>query len=184
MKLIAGLGNPGRKYKNTKHNAGFMVIDRLAEKYNLSLRKEERKAVVAKKRIKGEKIILAKPQTFMNKSGTSLGKLVDYYKLDLANVLVIYDDLDLDLGQIKLKPKGGHGGHNGLKSIINHLNSKEFARLRIGIGRPEYRTVKDYVLSKFAAEEENKVETALKKGVKGAELFIEGDLAQAMNKYN
>ncbi|MFO7818637.1 MAG: aminoacyl-tRNA hydrolase [Halanaerobacter sp.] len=184
MKLIAGLGNPGRKYKDTKHNAGFMVLDRLADKYNSRLRREERKAVVAKERIRGEKIILAKPQTFMNKSGESLGSLVDYYNLELNDVLVVYDDLDLDLGAVKIKPKGGHGGHNGLKSIIKHLNSKNFARIRIGIGRPEYRAVKDYVLSKFSSEEWDEVDDVLDKGVKAAEFFIDDNLDKAMNQYN
>ena len=184
MKLIVGLGNPGRKYKDTRHNAGFMVVDELAAKYNINLRKEEKKSVVAKERLKGEKIILAKPQTFMNKSGQSVQELANYYKIASEDILIIYDDLDLDPGQLKIKPKGGHGGHNGVRSVINCLGAKNFARVRIGIGRPEYRSVTDYVLEKFSSEERNQVEDALNNGVKAVELFIEDNLDQAMNKYN
>lgn len=184
MKLVVGLGNPGRKYKDTRHNAGFMVIDRVADKYNIQLRKEERKALVAKERIKGEKVILAKPQTFMNKSGVSVQQLADYYNLDTADILIIYDDLDLDVGQLKIKPQGGHGGHNGIRSVINLLGSKNFARVRIGIGRPEYRSVKDYVLSKFSSEEEEEIDQVLRSGVKAVEYFLDSNLDQAMNKYN
>ncbi|MGM0501102.1 MAG: aminoacyl-tRNA hydrolase [Bacillota bacterium] len=184
MKLVVGLGNPGSKYKDTRHNAGFMVVDRLADKYNFRLSKEEKKALVAKERIKGEKIILAKPQTFMNNSGQAVQQLANYYKIEPKDVVVVYDDLDLDAGQLKIKPKGGHGGHNGVKSIINCLGAKNFSRVRIGIGRPEYRTVTDYVLSKFSREEKKEVEDALEKGAKAVELFIAGKLNQAMNKYN
>lgn len=184
MKLVVGLGNPGRKYKDTKHNAGFMVVDRLADKYNARLNKEEKKAVVAKERIKGEKVILAKPQTFMNKSGAAVQPLADYYNLDMDDILVIYDDLDLEIGQLKIKPKGGHGGHNGLRSVINRLSSKDFPRVRIGIGRPEHRSVKDYVLSKFSADERDEIDDTLTQGVKAAELFIADNLDKAMNKYN
>ena len=184
MKLVVGLGNPGRKYKDTRHNAGFMVIDRVADKYNVKLRKEERKAIVAKERIKGEKVILAKPQTFMNKSGVAVQQLADYYNLDTADILVVYDDLDLDVGQLKIKPKGGHGGHNGLKSVINLVGAKDFSRVRIGIGRPKYRSVKDYVLSKFASKEQDEIDQVLNKGVKAVEFFLDGNLDKAMNKYN
>ena len=184
MKLVAGLGNPGRKYNDTRHNAGFMVVDRLADKYNIRLNREERKAVVAKERIKGEKVILAKPQTFMNESGVAIQQLADYYDLDIDDILVVYDDLDLDVGQLKIKPKGGHGGHNGIKSVINLLGAKNFARVRIGIGRPEYRSVRDYVLSKFSVEEEEEIEQSLQQGVKAVEYFLDDDLDQAMNKYN
>jgi PTH1 family peptidyl-tRNA hydrolase len=184
MKLIVGLGNPGPKYKGTRHNAGFMVVDKLADKYNIRLQKEEKKALVAKERIKGEKVILAKPQTFMNESGLAVQKLASYYNIDAADVLVIYDDLDLEQGELKIKPKGGHGGHNGLRSVINCLGESSFARVRIGIGRPEYRSVTDYVLGKFSSDERKNVEDTITKGSKAVELFLDGNLNKAMNKYN
>lgn len=184
MKLIVGLGNPGFKYETTRHNVGFMVIDYLAKEYREEVSSKEKKALVAKTRIAGEKVILAKPQTFMNNSGEAVRALADYYNIETEDILVIYDDLDLEVGQIRLKPKGGHGGHNGIRSIINHLGNKEFNRLRIGIGRPAYGTVVDYVLGKFNKEEDSSIKDAIEQSASAIKLYLEIDLNKAMNKYN
>ncbi|WP_018248276.1 aminoacyl-tRNA hydrolase [Orenia marismortui] len=184
MKLIVGLGNPGAKYNLTRHNAGFMVIDSLAKEYVVNVNSKEKQALVAKLHIGREKVILAKPQTFMNNSGQSVRALADYYNIDTQDIMVIYDDLDLEVGRIRVRPKGGHGGHNGIKSIIDHLGQKKFARLRVGIGRPEYGTVTDYVLGKFSREESKKVNKTLEEAVEAIKLYLESDLNDVMNKYN
>ncbi|OCL25752.1 aminoacyl-tRNA hydrolase [Orenia metallireducens] len=184
MKLVVGLGNPGFKYEATRHNVGFMVIDYLAKECKEEVSSKEKKALVAKTRIGGEKVILAKPQTFMNNSGEAVRTLADYYNIQAEDILIIYDDLDLEVGQIRLKPKGGHGGHNGIRSIINHLGTKEFNRLRVGIGRPLYGTVVDYVLGKFSKEEEDTIKEAIKESASAINLYLETDLNKAMNKYN
>ncbi|TDX51264.1 aminoacyl-tRNA hydrolase [Orenia marismortui] len=184
MKLIVGLGNPGAKYNLTRHNAGFMVIDSLAKEYVVNVNSKEKQALVAKLHIGREKVILAKPQTFMNNSGQSVRALADYYNIDAQDIMVIYDDLDLEVGRIRVRPKGGHGGHNGIRSIIDHLGQKNFARLRVGIGRPEYGTVTDYVLGKFSREESKKVNKTLEEAVEAIKLYLESDLNDVMNKYN
>lgn len=137
MKCIVGLGNPGKKYDKTRHNAGFMVLDEWAERNNWSFSQKKFNGLYTMERIDGEKVVLLKPQTYMNLSGESLRPLMDYYDLDVEDILVIYDDLDLPPGKIRLRKKGGHGGHNGIRSIIDHLGTKEFKRLRVGVGRPE-----------------------------------------------
>ena len=185
MKLVVGLGNPGIKYEKTRHNVGFMVIDKLVDYYGLNLGKEEQKAVVFKKRIKGEKVIFVKPQTFMNNSGEAVGGLASYYKIDKKeDIIIIYDDLDLQAGQIKIKPKGGHGGHNGIKSIFKHLGVKDFPRVRIGIGRPVNMKVTDYVLGRFSKDEKDSINKALEVARDAIKIHLEDSLQQAMNKYN
>ncbi len=184
MKLVVGLGNHGYKYQFTRHNIGFMVIDDLADCYNLKINKKDYNSLYNTTRIKREKVILAKPQTFVNKSGLAVRKIADYYNVELDDILVIHDDLDLETGDLKIKSQGGHGGHNGIKSIINHLSSKEFARIKLGIGRPDKRAVKDYVLGKFSDEELKKMNPAVNSAVKTIELFCQGQLQQAMNKFN
>lgn len=185
MKLIAGLGNPGFKYAKTRHNIGFKVIDEIAQQKRVKVKKEEKGALTGSLHWGGEKVILAKPQTYMNKSGQAIGELVRWYDLGLEDILIIYDDLDLGVGQMRIKTSGGHGGHNGLKSIFNHLNSKQIFRLKIGIGRPpEYMTVSDYVLNKFKKEEKDEVKKVIKKAVKAVEIIISQGIEAAMNDYN
>ncbi len=184
MKLVVGLGNPGSKYRETRHNIGFMTIDRLADYYNINLIKEEHKALVAKKRIKGEKVIFAKPQTFMNNSGEAVRGLASYYKIRKEDIIIIYDDLDLKVGQVRIKPKGGHGGHNGIKSIFTHLGAREFPRVRIGIGRPVKMKVIDYVLGRFKKDDKKIIKEAVEDAKDAVRIYLEDNLQQAMNKYN
>ncbi|MCK8817029.1 aminoacyl-tRNA hydrolase [Natroniella sulfidigena] len=184
MKLVVGLGNPGYKYQFTRHNVGFMVLNLLADEHNLNLKREEKKAIVGKLRVGSEKVILAKPQTFMNNSGQAVRSLADYYNIEFEDILIVYDDLDLELGRFKIKPKGGHGGHNGIKSIFNHLQTKEFPRLKVGIGRPEHRSVVDYVLGEFSQQEEKELESVLTTACDAIKVFLTEGLQQAMNQYN
>ncbi|WP_408955226.1 aminoacyl-tRNA hydrolase [Natroniella sp. ANB-PHB2] len=184
MKLIVGLGNPGYKYQFTRHNVGFMAVDLLANEYNLNLKRKEKKAIVGKLRVGSEKVILAKPQTFMNNSGQAVRLLADYYNIEIEDILIIYDDLDLELGRFKIKPKGGHGGHNGIKSIFKQLQTKEFSRVKIGIGRPEHGSVVDYVLGKFSKKEEKELEAVLATICDATKLFLTEGLQQTMNQYN
>ncbi|MFN2279831.1 MAG: aminoacyl-tRNA hydrolase, partial [Candidatus Promineifilaceae bacterium] len=151
--LIVGLGNPGKKHQKNRHNIGFMAVDRLAGQNEIPLGKVQSKAVLGNGRIAGQQVILAKPQTYMNRSGDSVGPLVNYYRVPLENVLVIYDELDLPFGTLRLRQSGGSGGHNGMKSIINHLG-QDFPRMRLGIGRPPGRMEPaDFVLRDFRGQE-------------------------------
>ena len=138
MKLIIGLGNPGKEYENTRHNVGFNVIDILAKEYDISVTKIKHKALIGEGRIGSEKVLLVKPQTYMNLSGETLIDIYKYYKVDLDNIIVIYDDMDIEPGKIKIRKKGSSGGHNGMKSIIQMIGTEDFPRIRIGIGRPEH----------------------------------------------
>jgi len=166
IKLIVGLGNPGKKYENTRHNAGWMVLDRLASKLGFSFSKERFKGKVAEVSFEGEKFFFLKPLTFMNLSGESVGEFARFYKLRPQEILVIYDDLDLPLGKLRLRLKGSSGGHRGVLSIERHLGSREFPRLRIGIGRPPTKEeVVDYVLSPFKKDELPTLERALERAV-------------------
>ena len=153
MKLIFGLGNPGNKYKNTKHNIGFIAVDEIAHNLGLTFNQTKFKSVYAESRIGSEKIVLIKPQTFMNLSGESIQPWVDYYNLTGDDIVIIYDDMDLPVGKIRLRTQGGAGGHNGMKSIIEQLGTKEFNRIRVGIGRPfPSQSVISHVLSQFPAD--------------------------------
>src|SRR5699024_3317403 len=179
MKCIAGLGNPGIKYRKTKHNIGFMVVDELASRFNTKLSKTKFNAKFAVVSIAGEKVLLIQPQTYMNLSGEAIRPLLDYYNAALDDVLVIYDDLDLPTGKIRLRQKGGHGGHNGIRSTIDHLGTKEFKRLRIGVGRPTVpMPVVDYVLKPFSKEQEKDVESSIEKAAKACETWIETPFAE------
>jgi PTH1 family peptidyl-tRNA hydrolase len=182
--LIAGLGNPGREYKGNRHNIGFMVIDRLAEKYDIRLGRVQHKAITGEGRIKDRPVILAKPQTFMNLSGDSIGPLVNYYKVPPANVLVIYDEIDLPFGTLRLRSKGGSGGHNGMKSIIRHLG-QDFPRLRLGIGRPSGRMPPAaHVLRDFDKDEQPLLLELLDSAVEAVETFLVEDVDLAMTRHN
>jgi PTH1 family peptidyl-tRNA hydrolase len=185
MYLIVGLGNPGDKYRYTKHNVGFMVLDYFAAQHNISISKLKHKALLGEGQIGQERVILAKPQTYMNLSGESVQELMHWYKEDITRLIVIYDDVDLAVGRIRIRPEGSSGTHNGMKSIIYLMNSDKFPRIRVGIGKqPDYMDLGDYVLSRFTDEEIPLMEEAVKKAAQAIEEIIKRDLNSAMNKYN
>lgn len=186
MKLIVGLGNPGRQYAETRHNVGFMAIDYLAGKLGVKVDKIKFKSVVGEGFLGTEKVVLAKPQTYMNLSGEAVLDMVQWYKLDPADILVIYDDMDLPAGKLRLRMKGSAGGHNGMKSIIYLLQSDQFPRLRIGIGRPTNEKMEsvDFVLGRFNKEQQELMVDAVKKAGEAALAAIEKGVAKAMNEVN
>lgn len=185
MYIIVGLGNPGRKYTATRHNVGFDAITRLSDDYNISLNIKKHKAICGKGYIEGVKVLLAQPQTYMNLSGESVRDMVDFYKVQAQNIIVIYDDVDLDVGQLRIRREGSAGGHNGIKSIISHLKSKDFPRVRIGIGKkPAEWDLADYVLSKFSDRENNIIREGIKKSSDAVKTIITSDIDKAMNIYN
>lgn len=186
MFIIAGLGNPGLRYEGTRHNAGFAVIDALADKYHISVDGRKARAYIGKGIIGGSKVILAKPQTYMNLSGESLRGLTDYYKIDVEReLLVIYDDISLSPGQIRIRKKGSAGGHNGIKNIIVHLGTQVFPRIKMGVGeKPREFDLADHVLSRFSKEERKQMEEGCEKAVSAVELILEGEIEAAMNEYN
>jgi PTH1 family peptidyl-tRNA hydrolase len=182
--LVAGLGNPGKEHRKNRHNIGFMAVDRLAEEFGISMSRAQSRAIIGSGRIAGEQVILAKPQTYMNRSGDSLGPLVNYYHIPLENVLVIYDELDLPFGALRLRAEGGSGGHNGMKSIINHLG-QGFPRLRMGIGRPPGRMEPaDYVLQNFRGAEVEVAEALLIEATTAVQTYLSEGIDLAMTKHN
>lgn len=185
MKCIVGLGNPGRKYSETRHNIGFMVIDELLHRHHWKLDKKKFNGKYSMEQFQGDKVILLQPQTFMNLSGESIRPIMNYYDIDWEDVLVIYDDLDLPTGKIRLRQKGGHGGHNGIRSTIDHLGTKEFKRLRIGVGRPIAPIpVVDYVLGSFPKDQQDDVKESIKKAADACESWLERPFLEVMNEYN
>ena len=186
MFIIAGLGNPTLQYEGTRHNVGFDVIDMLADRYNISVDGRKGRALVGKGIIEGQKVLLVKPQTYMNLSGESLRELVNYYKIDEEHeLLVIYDDISLDVGQLRIRKKGSAGGHNGIKNIIANLGTDVFPRIKIGVGeKPKKYDLADYVLGRFPGEEEPVIREALEKTTKACCEIITADVTSAMNKYN
>ncbi len=185
MKLVVGLGNPGNQYEKTKHNVGFMVVDAIAEEVSHTPWKEEQKALTCTFTWEGEKVMLVKPQTFMNLSGEAVGPLMRYYKMDSSDVYCIYDDMDLPVGKLRIRPNGSAGGHNGIKSLIAHLGSDNFGHFRLGIGRPLPQwTVVDHVLAPFDSEHLE----AFEKGVEEMKKAVLGTLKvgidKGMNLYN
>ena len=186
MFIIVGLGNPSKEYEETRHNAGFEVIDRIADKYNISVDTKKHRALIGKGIIGGQKVILAKPQTFMNLSGESVRSLLDYYKVDEEQeFIVIYDDISLDNGQIRIRAKGSAGGHNGIKNIIAHLGGQVFPRVKVGVGeKPSKYDLADYVLGHFSKEEQVLMDEGYAHAVHAVEMILEGDISAAMNEYN
>lgn len=186
MYIIVGLGNPGKQYAHTRHNVGFDTIDVLAERYHISVDAKKHKALYGKGIIEGNKVILAKPQTFMNLSGESVRELIDFYKIDeTEELIVIYDDISLDPGQLRLRAKGSAGGHNGIKNIIAHLGGQEFKRVKVGVGeKPRGYDLADYVLSRFPKEERQRVDASLERAADAVVKMITDDMASAMNEYN
>ncbi len=185
MKIIVGLGNPGAKYAGTRHNVGFSVILKLADKYNISLTEKKHKAEFGKGIIEGEKVILAMPQTYMNLSGESVRELMDYYKCDCSDIIVIYDDIDLAVGRLRIREKGSAGGHNGMKNIILHLGSQEFTRIRVGVGqKPKNMDLADYVLSRFESDEQTVMNEGFDRACEAVAVALAEGTPAAMNRFN
>lgn len=184
MKIIVGLGNPGVRYENTRHNAGFMVMDRIAELLGVNIDKEKFEGKYAKTKVNGEDVILLKPETFMNNSGFSLRACMDFFKVSNKDILVVYDDLDTPVGKIRLRQKGSAGGHNGVKSVITCALTNEFDRIRVGIGRDPQIPIVNYVLSKFRAEEQDPLKEAVNEAAEAAVYAIDHSFADTMNRYN
>ena len=185
MYIIAGLGNPGEKYDNTRHNAGFLTIDALADRYGIDVREKAHKALIGKGVIEGQKVILAKPQTYMNLSGESIRALVDYYKVTQEELVIIFDDISLEPGQLRIRKKGSAGGHNGIKSIIAHLGTQEFTRIKVGVGeKPPRMDLADYVLGRFAKEEQDTMKEAFETAAKAAVAIMTEGADAAMHQYH
>ena len=186
MFIIAGLGNPTLQYRGTRHNVGFDVIDTLADKYNIAVETRKSRALIGQGIIAGQKVLLVKPQTYMNLSGESIGELVSYYKVDEEQeLLVIYDDVSLDVGQLRIRRKGSAGGHNGIKDIIRHLGTDVFLRIKIGVGeKPKGYDLADYVLGHFSREEREMMEEGYQKAAEAVEMILAGELDEAMNVFN
>ena len=183
--MVAGLGNPGKKYRGNRHNIGFMAVDRLAQSLGITSDRVEQRAIVAKTRLAGKPLLIVKPQTFMNSSGDSIGPLANFYKIPAENVLVIYDEIDLPFGTIRARANGGANGQNGVKSIINHLG-KEFPRVRLGIGRPPGKMpVHAWVLQDFRGEEERiTLDLMLDEAVAAVETWVRDGIDMAMSRHN
>lgn len=185
MYLIAGLGNPTKEYDKTRHNVGFSVIDVLSDKYRIDVSEKKHKALCGRGIIEGQKVILVKPQTFMNLSGESIREVVDYYKIEAEDIIIIYDDISLEPGQLRIRLKGSAGGHNGIKNIISHLGSQEFPRIKVGVGeKPPRMDLADYVLSRFSKEEQPLMEDAFKEAAEAAVMMMTDGAEKAMNHFN
>lgn len=184
--LIVGLGNPGNKYTYTRHNSGFLCLDMLSQKLNFRIDKLKFKSLICDTKINGHRCIVMKPQTFMNNSGEAIRECANFYKIKPENIIVIYDDISLDVGKLRIRRKGTDGGHNGIKSIIYHLNSDQFPRIKLGCGKkphPDY-DLADWVLSEFKKDEQKALEPALENACKAIELLLDNQIDKAMNLYN
>lgn len=186
MYVIVGLGNPGKEYANTRHNIGFDVIDMIAHEENIGMTEKKQKAIIGKGIIAGEKVLLAKPQTYMNLSGECVQRLLEYYKIDeTSQLIVISDDISLPPGQLRIRKKGSAGGHNGLKNIIAHLGHDEFQRVKMGVGeKPRGWDLADYVLGHFDAQDRKLMEEAVKKAADAVRMILADGIEAAMNQYN
>ena len=182
--MVAGLGNPGETYKKTRHNTGFMVLDEVAKAFSISYDKKKFDVVFGLGVIENVEVVLAKPQSFMNRSGPPIRHLADYYRIQCEDMLIIHDDIDLAFGRIKIKEKGGHSGHRGLKSLIDTFGKGDFARLRIGVGRSEALSVTDHVLSKFSLEEETLLDEIITRAGDAVVSFYIDGIKECMNKFN
>ena len=186
MFVIAGLGNPTSQYEGTRHNIGFDVMDALAEKYNISISEKKHKALCGKGVIEGEKVLLVKPQTYMNLSGESIAEILNYYKVDAEeDFLVVFDDISLAPGNIRIRKKGSAGGHNGIKNIIAMTGTQNFKRIKVGVGeKPKGWDLADYVLGRFPDEDRKKVNDAIEDAIGAVSMILRGETDQAMNCYN
>ena len=184
--IVVGLGNPGRQYEGTRHNAGFLAVERIAEKHHADIRKIRFKGLVGECRLGGKKVLLLKPSTYMNLSGQSVTEAMRFYKLPPEKVLVLFDDINLEPGKLRIRRKGSDGGHNGMKNIIYLAGSDQFPRVKLGVGKkphPDY-DLADWVLSRFSDKERKELDTALENAAAAAELIAAGDVDRAMNLYN
>lgn len=184
MFIIAGLGNPGKKYENTRHNMGFLVIDRLASKNDIKVNKLKHRALVGDGFISGQKVLLVKPQTYMNLSGESLGEVLRYYHAEPQNLIVIYDDFDLAAGTLRIRKKGSAGSHNGMKSVIEQVGSQDFPRVRVGIGESGGLDWKDFVLGKVTGGQQQLISEAVEQAADSIMCILEKGIDKAMNEYN
>lgn len=185
MYIIAGLGNPGREYEFTRHNIGFRVLDKLAEEYNISITEKKHKGLIGRGAVEGQKVVLVKPQTYMNLSGECLREVMDYYKETPEHVIVVFDDVSLEVAKLRVRPKGSAGGHNGIKSIIAQLGTQEFARVKFGVGdKPRGMDLADHVLGRFSPEENQAVEDRLKAACEALVCIMKEGCDAAMNRYN
>lgn len=185
MKIIVGLGNPTREYEGTRHNVGFSVIYQISDTYNIKVDTKKHKALIGKGIIEGEKVILAMPQTYMNLSGESVREILAYYKCDYRDLIVIYDDISLDVGKLRLRAKGSAGGHNGIKNIISQLGTDVFDRIKVGVGeKPKNMELADYVLGRFTKDELPVIRESTDKACKAVVAIINGGIEKAMNIYN
>ena len=185
MYLIVGLGNPEREYANTRHNMGFDTINKLAKTYNIEINKNKFKGIYGTGIIENEKVILLKPQTYMNLSGDSIIETIHFYKIELKDIIIIYDDMDVEVGNIKIRKKGGAGSHNGMKSVIQNIQSEEFTRIRVGIGKPEDNQDKiNYVIEKISEEEKEKLNIGTEKAKEAVIDIIKYGVDFAMNQFN
>lgn len=185
VKLFIGLGNPGTRFDGSRHNIGFEVVDKLSESLNIPMQQTKFKGIYGSGIVDGEKVYLLKPLTYMNLSGECVGPFMDYFQISTEDMLVVYDDLDTLPGKLRLRTKGSAGGHNGIKSLISHLGTQEFKRIRFGIGRPtNQQPVPDFVLNRFSKEEQMEVADGIKRSVKACEAFIGTTFDKVMNQYN
>jgi PTH1 family peptidyl-tRNA hydrolase len=184
MKLIVGLGNPGAEYERTRHNVGWFVIDAFARKFRIEISRREKNALTGTGRVAGGSVMVAKPLTYMNLSGDAVRLLTNAYLESTDDLMVVYDDIDLPLGKLRIRPNGSAGTHNGMRSIISTISTEKFPRLRIGIGSAEQGRLRDYVLDEFTGEEQPVVDRAVERAVEALVLFARGDLKRAMNQFN
>ena len=184
MKLIVGLGNPGAEYERTRHNVGWMVVDAFARKFRIEVTRHEKSAHTGTGRVAGGSVMIAKPLTYMNLSGDAVKLLVNAYLESSDDLIVVYDDIDLPLGKLRIRPSGSSGTHNGMRSIVQTLGTERFPRLRVGIGASDGGRLRDYVLDEFAADEQSVVDRAIERAVNALVLFARGDLKRAMNEFN
>lgn len=184
MFLIVGLGNPGKEYEHTRHNVGFDVIDLMAEKYSIEVNKKKFKGIYGDGKINGERVLLLKPITYMNLSGESVREIADFYKIPNENILIIYDDISLEVGRLRIRDKGSAGGHNGVKSIISHIGSDVFPRIKIGVGQPSKEDLVSFVLGRFSGDDRTKLEQIFEAVTAAVKVILEEGTGEAMNKYN
>lgn len=185
MYIIVGLGNPGKKYEHTRHNAGFEVIDILADRMGINVEESKHKGLLGRGMLEGQKVVLVKPQTFMNLSGECVREVADFYKAAEDEIIVIYDDISLDPGQPRIRAKGSAGGHNGIKNIIAQLGTQVFPRVKVGVGeKPRMMDLADYVLSRFSKEDQGKMDDAFKEAADAVAMMVSQGVEPAMNKYN
>ena len=185
MHIIVGLGHPTRQYEGTRHNVGFETIDKIAREYGISVDTKKHKALIGRGMIGFEKVILAKPQTYMNLSGESVRELMDFYKVEPEQIIIIYDDVSLAVGQLRIRERGSAGGHNGIKSIIAHMGTQAFPRIRVGVGeKPKEWDLADYVLGRYGSEDRKIMDEAQKTAAQAVKLMVEGDVSGAMTRFN